>query len=108
MLHKVHHANGVTETIEHSLKNLQRPHKITTTGVAGGKDWDSDTYLYDGSGNIKQIGDQKYTYDRMSRLLEGEIYDGEGVLKTQTITYDPYGNITSLDTDGSPGHHLRG
>ncbi|MEM7353821.1 MAG: RHS repeat-associated core domain-containing protein, partial [Acidobacteriota bacterium] len=100
MLDQLTHANTVVEAIAPSPSNLQRPDKITTSGVMGGEDWDSGQYLYDSSGNVKAIGDQLYTYDRMSRLTVGNV-DVDGVLKPQTLTYDPYGNITSLDTNGS-------
>jgi hypothetical protein len=74
MLHQVEHANGVTETIATKPGfPMQRPHQITTTGVAGGNNWSSGTYLYDGAGNVKRIGSQRYQYDRMSRLVEGEV-----------------------------------
>jgi RHS repeat-associated protein len=101
MLHQVSHSNGVTETIAtKSNSPMQRPHQITTSGVAGGNNWSSGIYLYDGAGNVKSIGDQLYQYDRMSRLLVGETLVGAQE-KTQSLTYDAFGNILSLNTDGS-------
>jgi RHS repeat-associated protein len=101
MLHQVAHANGVTETIATKPGfPMQRPHQITTTGVASGNNWSSGTYLYDGAGNVKRIGSQRYQYDRMSRLVEGEVLVGAQE-KTQSLAYDAFGNILSLTTDGS-------
>jgi hypothetical protein len=101
MLHQVAHANGVTETIATKPGfPMQRPHQITTTGVSGGNNWSSGIYLYDGAGNVKRIGSQRYQYDRMSRLVEGEVLVG-GQNKTQALDYDAFGNLESLTTDGS-------
>jgi hypothetical protein len=68
--------------------------------VSGGDNWSSGPYLYDGAGNVKRIGSQRYKYDRMSRLVEGEVLVGAQE-KTQSLSYDAFGNILSLNTDGS-------
>jgi RHS repeat-associated protein len=68
--------------------------------VSGGDNWSSGPYLYDGAGNVKRIGSQRYKYDRMSRLVEGEVLVGAQE-KTQSLAYDAFGNILSLNTDGS-------
>ncbi len=100
MLHTVDHANGVTETVTASSNRFQRPDSISTSGVAGGANWDTGTYAYDGVGNIKDIDGDFFKYDRMSRLLQGAISVG-GASKVQKMTYDVVGNITRLETDGS-------
>ncbi len=43
----------------------------------------------------------------MSRLSEGNV-DVAGILKAQKLTYDPYGNVTSLDTVYSEGSRRKG
>ena len=97
MFQQVSHANGVVETVEHAFRNLPRPARITTSGTTTG---DSGAYEYDGAGNIKSIGNQAYVYDRMSRLEDGQV-EIPGEVKSQTLTYDSYGNLTSLTTDGA-------
>jgi len=99
MLHRVSHANNVDETIEVDPAHpFDRPYRITTSGVTSGG-WDTGVYHYDGSGNVKQIGNQLYRYDRMSRLLDGDV-EVDGEIKTQSLMYDAFGNILSLTTDG--------
>ncbi|MCP4843567.1 MAG: RHS repeat protein, partial [Actinomycetia bacterium] len=99
MLHQVIHANGVVETIDvDPLYPFERPHSITTTGVTPA-DWNSGVYEYDGSGNVRKIGTSVYRYDRMSRLLSGQVQVG-GATKAQSLSYDAFGNILALTTDG--------
>jgi RHS repeat-associated protein len=74
---------------------LERPHRISTT--AG---WDTGTYAYDGAGNIHRIGTENFRYDRLSRLVSGQVKVGVS-LRAQTAAFDVYGNITSLTTNGS-------
>ena len=38
--------------------------------------WSSGAYQYDGSGNVVKTGNGYFLYDRVSRLLEGRVYDG--------------------------------
>jgi RHS repeat-associated protein len=59
--------------------------------------WQTGTYVYDGAGNIKSIGAEQYRYDALGRMKTGTIATGQ----TQTAMYDPYGNITSLTTNGT-------
>jgi RHS repeat-associated protein len=55
--------------------------------------WDSGDYAYDGSGNIKSIGADLYTYDSVGRIKTAVV---NGV--TQTFEYDAFGNLTKLQT----------
>ena len=58
--------------------------------------WSSGTYKSHGAGNVVKTGNGYFLYDRVSRLIEGRIYDGPtggGTQKWQTYTYDPFGNI---------------
>lgn len=47
------------------------------------------TYDYDGSGNIRRIGDDRFAYDHVGRLVEAQIND-----ITREYTYDAFGNRT--------------
>lgn len=51
-----------------------------TTGVS---------YTYDGSGNVRQIGNDRFVYDHAGRLVQAEI---NGI--TRVYTYDAFGNRT--------------
>jgi hypothetical protein len=51
-----------------------RPAALWTSGVAAGEDWNSGSYQFDGSGNIKAIGAQRFRYDAVSRLVEAKIW----------------------------------
>ena len=100
MLHKVSHTNSVVETIAvDPTYPFDRPYRISTSGVTNGN-WNTGVYAYDGSGNIRGIDDESYRYDRMSRLVSGQV-DVGGASKTQSLTYDAYGNLLSLTTDGT-------
>lgn len=60
--------------------------------------WTTGTYVYDGSGNIKNIGTQVYQYDALGRLVSGTVAPAQ----TQSVTYDAFGNIKTMTTAGVP------
>jgi RHS repeat-associated protein len=62
--------------------------------------YDSGTYLYDGSGNIKAINTDRYVYDAAGRLTYGAASRHSGL--GQTYTYDAFGNMTSIDGGSGP------
>jgi len=95
-LHQVEHANGVDYTFElNPADGLERPFQISTS--AG---WSTGTYGYDGAGNVHRIGTQDFRYDRLSRMVSGEVLTGAQT-HTQTATFDAYGNLIQLVNDGS-------
>jgi RHS repeat-associated protein len=54
-------------------------------------DWSSGVaYTYDGSGNIKTVGEDTFAYDAAGRLIQATV---RGI--TRTYTYDPQGNRTN-------------
>lgn len=57
--------------------------------------WNTGTYLYDGSGNIKQIGSDWYRYDSAGRLIESVV---AGL--TETYSYDSFGNLLTKNVEG--------
>ena len=61
----------------------------------------SGTYVYDGSGNIKAIGENVYRYDGVHRLVSATaITKAQG--GTQTYQYDGFGNVLQVTVnDGS-------
>lgn len=60
--------------------------------------WETGQYLYDGSGNIKQIGNDTYHYDAVGRLKQAVV---KGV--TETYQYDSFGNLIEKSISGLPG-----
>ncbi|MEM9552698.1 MAG: RHS repeat-associated core domain-containing protein [Acidobacteriota bacterium] len=99
MLHTIAHSNGVTwtQTFDPTAR-LARPHTIATSNVVG-TSFATGTYQYDAAGNIWQIGAQQFQYDGLSRLTRGEVPLGAGE-RVQSASYDVYGNLTGLATDG--------
>jgi RHS repeat-associated protein len=75
------------------------PH--TPVSNAGITAWDTGTYTYDGSGNIRSIGTtQIYTYDLYGRLAYGKVQAS----RFQRFSYDRFGNLlnTTTNTDTPP------
>jgi RHS repeat-associated protein len=98
LVNQVTHANGVVETQSLDPNNMARPSSFTaklgTTTL-----WSSGPYAYDGAGNVTKTGSAWYLYDKVSRLLSANLYDGTtgaGTLKTQSYTFDPFGNMTAI------------
>ncbi len=98
MVNQITHSNGVVDTQANDPDSMRRPSSISsakgTTTL-----WSSGTYAYDGTGNVVKTGSGYYLYDRVSRLLEGHVYDGAtggGTQKWQSYSYDPFGNILAI------------
>jgi RHS repeat-associated protein len=61
--------------------------------VSGGTaQWTSGAYQYDGAGNIKAMGAASYTYDAFNRLVSWTATSAAGLLNSQSVTYDSFGN----------------
>jgi RHS repeat-associated protein len=64
--------------------------------------WDTSTYQFDGTGNIKAIGTETFQYDKVSRLLEGRVLQtAPSSFQTEALTFDAFGNITSRSVSGA-------
>ena len=59
-------------------------------------EWGPKSYSYDGSGNIKKIGVDEYTYDSAGRLIRSVVSG-----KTETFEYDAFGNLTKKAVAGT-------
>jgi RHS repeat-associated protein len=59
--------------------------------------WASGTFAYDGSGNIKKIGNDDYVYDSALRLIQAVVHG-----TTETYKYDSFGNLKEKTFPGSP------
>jgi RHS repeat-associated protein len=113
MIGSVHHTNGVTETWTPDPNGMARPCSIISTSSAGsivfaagnpcgyalsGAGWTSGQYLYDGSGNVTQMGSTSYWYDAMNRLTGWTSGTAEGGTQSTYVNYDAYGNLLSRST----------
>jgi RHS repeat-associated protein len=98
-INQVTSANGVVTTYGLDPNSMARPASIATT--AG---WSTGAYAYDGAGNVTRIGNGRFLYDGVSRLLQGVTVTTPAdstTTRTQTVAYDLYGNIQSITTNGS-------
>ncbi|HEV7240637.1 MAG TPA: RHS repeat-associated core domain-containing protein [Thermoanaerobaculia bacterium] len=59
--------------------------------------WSTGQYFYDGSGNVKKIGDNTYTYDSAGRLIKAVVSGA-----TETYKYDSFGNLTEKALGATP------
>lgn len=62
----------------------------------GPETWGPRAYTYDGSGNIKSIGVDNYTYDTAGRLIQATVAGS-----TEKYKYDAFGNLIEMAVDGA-------
>lgn len=105
MYNVITHANGVSLTQAKDAVSNLRPLSITASGVAaGGDNWTTGDYAYDGVGNVKGIGNSNFRYDKVSRLVSANVflYTWGRVSRSQTYTYDAFGNMQTLGSLATP------
>ncbi len=100
MLSRIDHANNVDDVWHADPSRMRRPARIRTTGSTSAQ-FDTGTYLYDGAGNITDIGTSLFDYDSVSRLTYSEVSTSNG-LATETNTYDAFGNRIAASAMGLP------
>ncbi|MGH9891808.1 MAG: hypothetical protein ACREA0_07475, partial [bacterium] len=61
----------------------------------------SNTFSYDGAGNIEAIGAHRYRYDGVSRSVESSEILGGPLNFTRQTSFDGFGNIQQMTTQGS-------
>ena len=91
--------NGVSRKQLLDPSRTGRPGSIWTEGVDAGENWSSGDYIYDSSGNITQIGGDRFWYDHVNRLTFAKITGLE-----ETFRYDRYGNITAINCEDTLVH----
>jgi RHS repeat-associated protein len=84
--------SDVATTITQDASQLPRPGSISTTGAS--VNWSSGSYLYDGAGDVVNIGSDQFSYDDRSRLLSATL-SGIG---SQYFCYDRWGNRVAKGT----------
>ncbi len=96
-------ANGTTDVFDRDPHWMIRPAAISTQKTNDGTVlWTTNGYLYDGSGNVRKMGNASFIYDSLSRLTSGTVLPGrlgDGIAQNQSQTYDIYGNITTVTTN---------
>jgi RHS repeat-associated protein len=99
-------ANGTIDTITHGSgpsavlekweadpHGMARPRRIYSTNAAGTQELrSSGNYAFDGSGNVKTIGNTSYAYDPFGRLMSWTATGASGSYSTTTRGYDDFGN----------------
>lgn len=107
MVSSIVRANGVTDNWAADPNGMARPAEINAFTANWGMNpfglWTTGAFQYDGSGNIKKMGNASFVYDSLSRVTSSMVYPGpysSGTAHTQGQAYDIYGNITSVTTGG--------
>jgi hypothetical protein len=91
----------VEEIQENDPKGQLRPEKIQVKKGASVL-WDTSTYQFDGTGNIKAIGTETFQYDKVSRLIEGRVLQtAPSTFQTEALAFDAFGNITGRSASGA-------
>jgi len=83
------YSSGVKTLWAAESHGMTRPQRIRVARAGGALLFDTGTYTYDPSGNIKRMGSQLHVYDKASRVLKGTVGGAQ-----QQYTYDGFGNVT--------------
>ncbi|MDA8020436.1 MAG: RHS repeat-associated core domain-containing protein [Thermoanaerobaculia bacterium] len=94
-LSEIVHSNGTTDAHGRNQTDW-KPIQSISTSTASETLWNHGPYEFDGAGNIYQIGDERYTYDQVSRLTSGQVVTAIGGSESETLTYDAFGNIKKI------------
>lgn len=115
-----YHANGMLNEQKHwkrvfdvtsGAKDVQsideatrmaRPSEIEAKDATDAVAWSTGTYGYDGAGNITAMGGTLYRYDLASRLASAAL-QAPGGARSQTFTYDSFGNLSAISTSVNGG-----
>jgi hypothetical protein len=97
--------NGTIDTITHGSGSsalekweadphgMARPRRIYSTNAAGTQELrSSGNYEFDGSGNVKTVGNTRYAYDPFGRLMSWTATGASGSYSTTARGYDDFGN----------------
>jgi RHS repeat-associated protein len=101
MIGHIAHANGENEDWAPDANGMSRPASIHITG--NGVEQLIGPYAYDGTGNIKQIGDSagthtNYRYDGAGRLIKSEPVTPVSPAMDETWSYDSFGNRLGVNS----------
>lgn len=102
LLSEVRHSNGVTDVQLSDPQSIARPRRIHFSGPAVNWTPANGDYQYDGAGNIKTIGVDRFQYDTLNRLIHANLASSGG--QSQAMSYDRYGNVTQIVRNGVPSN----
>jgi RHS repeat-associated protein len=93
------HGNGVSDQFTYNAVGLLTEIRHAGTNAT----WSTGAFVYDGLGNIKSIGEDKFWYDLAGRLTRAELrIDYSSTTKQYKYRYDRFGNLTRVEVDGVP------
>ncbi|BCW94312.1 MAG: hypothetical protein KatS3mg007_2206 [Thermoanaerobaculum sp.] len=87
--------NGTKDVILPDPNRMARPANIQVHSAANTVLWEAGSYLYDGVGNVKRMGNDTFVYDQVSRLVQATVGG-----RSFQATYNPFGFMTGMAKDG--------
>jgi RHS repeat-associated protein len=71
LVSQVSHANGVLDLQEKDPTDMTRPRRLRTSGAS--EEFDTGVYSWDGAGNVTKMGNFRFAYDLLSRVMAGQM-----------------------------------
>ncbi|HEX2834234.1 MAG TPA: DUF4157 domain-containing protein [Thermoanaerobaculia bacterium] len=103
LIDTVTHGQGSSAVLEQWISDnwsMSRPQRIRAMSASGAELWTTGNYVYDGSGNIQQLGTDRYAYDAVGRLAQKTNTSGSTGFSTVERGYDEYGNFLYIANRG--------
>ncbi|MGC8817597.1 MAG: hypothetical protein ACP5PX_07385, partial [Candidatus Hadarchaeum sp.] len=89
-------SNGTRDVIEGDPNRMARPANIKVQNASNAVLWQTGSYAYDGAGNVKAMGGDRFWYDGVLRLV-GATVSG----KSFEASYNAFGFMTSMAKNGA-------
>lgn len=96
MVAKRSRSNGTNDVVLPDLNRMPRPANIQVQSSAGSVLWQTGTYAFDGAGNVKAMGTDRFVYDGVLRLVQANV-GGQSF----QATYNAFGFLTGMAKNGS-------
>uniref|UniRef100_A0A7V1ZGY7 RHS repeat protein n=1 Tax=Thermoanaerobaculum aquaticum TaxID=1312852 RepID=A0A7V1ZGY7_9BACT len=93
MVAKRSRSNGTNDVVLPDLNRMPRPANIQVQSSAGSVLWQTGTYAFDGAGNVKAMGTDRFVYDGVLRLVQANV-GGQSF----QATYNAFGFLTGIKT----------
>jgi RHS repeat-associated protein len=89
-------SNGTRDEIVADSSGMARVGNIQVYGPGGSLLWQTGSYAYDGAGNVKAMGGDRYWYDKVSRLVGAQVGG-----KSFAASYTAFGFMTGMAKNGA-------
>jgi RHS repeat-associated protein len=89
-------SNGTRDEIVADSSGMARVGNIQVYGPGGALLWQTGSYAYDGAGNVKAMGGDRYWYDKVSRLVGAQVGG-----KSFGASYNAFGFMTGMAKNGA-------